>query len=399
MMFCALFVIALVVGHLATQLREREKAERRREERATALYRFTRGLAASRDLDEALPRVVTLIKNSFQADAAVWLHDENGLSRHPASTFIPSTKDESVAVWAFQKKQAAGKSTDTLPDAESFHVPLVTGNRAEGVLSVRLANPPSIEQRELLDAFAAQLALFVNKERALEESRAAQISRQSEKLQKTLFDSVSHELKTPLAAMTAALQQPQPDRTELQQAARRLTRTVDHLLDATRLESGLLQPVREWCDPAELVHEAVAASGLNDNAVRINIAKNLPAISVDSRLIQQALNALLSNAAVHGESDKPIEVSAARDDSMLVISIADHGPGLAPGEENKVFEKFYRGPRTRPGGIGLGLSIARQLVEAHGGQIVARNREGGGARFSIRLPVGEPMRLPSEATA
>jgi two-component system sensor histidine kinase KdpD len=397
MMFCAYFVIALVIGHLATQLREREQSERRREERATALYRLTRALAASRDLDEALPKVLALIKSSFQADAAVWLRDESGLSHHPASAFSPSSKDESVAMWAFQRKQSAGKSTDTLPDAEALHVPLVTGDRAEGVLSVRLPSPPTIEQRELLDAFASQLALFVNKERALEESRSAQISRQSQKLQKTLFDSVSHELKTPLAAMTAALQQPEPDCSELQQAARRLTRTVDHLLDATRLESGLLQPVREWCDPAELVREAIAASGLKDAAVRINIAKNLPAISVDSRLIQQALGSLLSNAVAHGKSDQPVDVSAARDDSMLVISVADHGPGLAPGEENKVFEKFYRGPRTRPGGLGLGLSIARQLVEAHGGQIVAQNQENGGARFSIRLPIGEAMRLPSEA--
>jgi two-component system sensor histidine kinase KdpD len=179
----------------------------------------------------------------------------------------------------------------------------------------------------------------------------------------------------------------------------RLTRTVDHLLDATRLESGLLQPVREWCEPADLVREAVASSGLSDTTVRINIDNDLPAISVDSRLIQQALNALLSNAAAHGGSGKPIEVSAARDGSTLTISVADHGPGLAPGEEDKVFEKFYRGPRTRPGGLGLGLSIARQLVEAHGGQLVAQNREGGGARFSIRLPVGESMRLPTESTA
>ena len=402
MMFGAYFVVALVIGHLATQLREREQAERRREERATALYRLTRALAASRDLDEALSKVLQLLKDFFQADAAVWLCDENGLAQHPTSTFVPSSKDESVAVWAFQKKQAAGRSTDTLPDAESLHVPLVTGDGAEGVLTVRLDASPTLEQRELLDAFAAQLALFVNKERALEESRAAQISKQSQKLQKALFDSVSHELKTPLAAMSVALQSrnpSHPDRAELQQAVQRLTRTVDHLLDATRLESGLLQPVREWCDPAELVREAVASSGLNDTAVRINIGRDLPAISVDARLIQQALNALLSNAAAHGGNDKPIEVSAARDGSMLIISVADRGPGLASGEENKVFEKFYRGPRTRPGGLGLGLSIARQLVEAHGGELLAQNREGGGARFSIRLPVGEAMRLPSEATA
>jgi two-component system sensor histidine kinase KdpD len=399
LMFGAYFVIALVIGHLASQLREREQSERRREERSTALYRLTRSLAASRDLDEALPKALALIRNVFEADAAVWLRDEGGLSQHRASTFAPSTKDESVATWAFQKKQAAGKSTDTLPDADALHIPLVTGDRAEGVLTVRVATLPTIEQRELLDAFAGQLALFVNKERALEESRSAQVARQSQKLQKTLFDSVSHELKTPLAAMTAALQQPQPDCAELQQAVLRLTRSVDHLLDATRLESGLLQPVREWCDPGDLLREAIALSGLKEDAVRISIAKDLPTVSVDAPLMQQALVALLSNAVAHAKSDQPIEVSVARDDSTLVFSVADHGRGLAPGEENKVFEKFYRGPGTRPGGLGLGLSIARQLVEAHGGQIVAQNRHNGGARFSIRLPIGEPMQLPTEATA
>jgi two-component system, OmpR family, sensor histidine kinase KdpD len=394
MMFGAYFVIAVVIGHLATQLHEREQAERRREERAMALYRLTRTLAASRDLGRALPKVLHLIRDFFHADAAVWLPDENGLTEHPASGFVPSKKDESVAMWAFQKKQAAGKSTDTLPDSECLHIPLVTGDCTEGVLSVRLKTLPTLEQRELLDAFAAQLALFLNKERALEESRAAQISKQSQKLQKALFDSVSHELKTPLAAMTAALQQPRPNSGELQQAARRLTHTVDNLLDATRLESGLLQPVREWCDPGELVREAVAASELKEGAVQINIAKNLPPVSVDSGLVEQALNALLSNAMIYGKSDRPVEVNATRDDSMLVISVADRGAGLEPGEETKVYQKFYRGPRTRPGGLGLGLSIARQLVEANGGQIVAKNREGGGAVFSIRLPISEAMRLP-----
>ena len=381
MMFGAYFVIAVVIGHLATQLHEREQAERRREERATALYRLTRTLAASGDLTQALPKVLQLIRDFFRADAA-------------ASTFAPSRKGESVAIWAFQKKQAAGKSTDTLPDSECLHIPLVAGDRAEGVLSVRLKTLPTLEQRELLDAFAAQLAVFVDKERALQENREAQVARESQKLQKALFDSVSHELKTPLAAMTAALQQPRPDSVELQQAARRLTHTVNNLLDATRLESGLLQPVCEWCDPGELVHEAVAASGLKEGDVQINIAKNLPAVSVDSGLIQQALNALLSNSMSYGKSDRPVEVSATRDNSTLVISVADRGAGLEPGEETKVFQKFYRGPRTRPGGIGLGLSIARQLIEANGGQIVAQNRQGGGAVFSIRLPINEAMRLP-----
>src|SRR5215471_13123700 len=397
MMFGAYFIIAIVIAQLATKLREREQAERRREERATALYRLTRTLAASRDLNEALTKVLALIKESFQSDAAVWLYDEAGLARHPASTFVPSTKDESVAVWAFQKKQSAGKSTDTLPDAESLHVPLVTGDRAEGVLTVRLDSAPALEQRELLDAFSAQLALFVNKERALEEGRAAQLAHQSEKLQKALFDSVSHELKTPLAAMSVALQQSKPDRAELQQSVKRLTRTVDHLLDATRLESGLLQPVREWCDPGELLRDAVSQIRLKERAFKINVAPGLPPISVDARLIEQALISILTNAAQHGSSNQPIEINVARDNSAIVFSVADHGPGLVAGEENKVFEKFYRRPGTAPGGLGLGLWIARQLVEAHGGQIIAHNREGGGARFTVHLPISETMRLPSEA--
>ncbi len=153
-------------------------------------------------------------------------------------------------------------STDTLPESAALHLPLLAGDRAEGVLAVRLPAPPSHEQRELLDAFAAQLALYLHKERALQESREAQVATQSQKLQKTLFDLVSHELKTPLAAMSATLQQAQPDCSELQEAARRLTRTVDALLDATRLESGLLQPVREWCEPGELLREAVRQAAL-----------------------------------------------------------------------------------------------------------------------------------------
>ena len=400
MMFGAYFVIAVVIGHLATQLHERELAERRREERAMALYRLTRELAASRDLGQALPKVFQLIRDFFQADAAVWLRDENGLKQHPASAFMPSKKDESVAMWAFQKKQPAGKSTDTLPDSECLHLPLVAGDRAEGVLSVRLRTLPTLEQRELLDAFGAQLALFLNKERALEESRAAQISNQSQKLQKALFDSVSHELKTPLAAMAVALQQPEPNRAELKHAVERLTRTVDHLLDATRLESGLLQPVREWCDPAEVLREAVAHARLGDGVVKLPLVKDLPMIFVDAGLIEQALVTLLSNGAAHNAKGAPIEVTAARDDEKIVFSVADHGPGLAPGEESKVFEKFYRGAGTAPGGLGLGLTIARQLIEAHGGEIVAQNRENApGARFSIRIPIGKTMRLPSEATA
>jgi two-component system sensor histidine kinase KdpD len=332
-------------------------------------------------------------------DAAVMLRDASGIVAHTASTLLLSPKEESVAAWTFQKKQPAGRFTDTLPDAEALHLPLLAGDRAEGVLAVKLPGPLTLAQRELLDAFAAQLAVFVEKERALQVSREVQLAAQSEKLQKTLFDSVSHELKTPLAAMSAALEQAQPDHTELRQAVRRLTNTVNHLLDATRLESGLLRPTCEWCDPGELVREALQLAALDNRDVRVGVPANLPSLSVDAGLIEQALVTLISNAAAYSPPGALIEVSAARDESFLIISVADRGPGLPPGGEEKIFEKFYRGPGTPAGGLGLGLSIARQLVEAHGGKLTAHNRAEGGARFSIRLPLGEPMQLPREASA
>jgi len=396
MMFATYFIVALVVGHFTTRLRESERSERKRELRATSLFRLTRGLAASPDIGSALGFTLSLLRETFGADAAVLLRDASGISAHPASTILLSQKEEGVASWVFQKKQAAGRFTDTLPDAESLHLPLLAGERCEGVLTVRLTGPLGIEQRELLEAFAAQLALFLEKERALLAGRQAHLAAQSEKLQKTLFDSVSHELKTPLAVLSAALEQPSPDRAELREAVRRLTGTVDQLMDATRLETGHLSPNKEWCDPGELVRDALRVAGLRPGEAVLSMPPDLPPIFVDGGLVQQSIATLLSNASRYGSVDHPIDVSVVRGESSLVIYVADRGPGLPPGEEDKVFDKFYRGPGAPAGGLGLGLSIARQLIEAHGGSLAARNRSRGGARFSIRLPAGDPMQLPPE---
>ncbi len=396
MMFGTYFVVALVVGHFTTQLRDREQSERKREARATALYRLTRELAASSDTNSALQTVMRLIGETFGATAAVLLRDGADIKPHPAGTLTISSKEEGVAAWVFQKKQPGGRFTDTLPGAEALHLPLLAGGQAEGVLAVKLPGVPGIEQRELLEAFAAQLAVFLEKDRAVQKSREAQVAAHSEKLQKTLFDSVSHELKTPLAAMSAALEQPQPDCAELRQAVRRLSKTVDHLLDVTRIESGQLKLHREWCEPAELLQEAIGAAHLGSREVRVNVPPNLPPMLVDPGLIVQALVSLLTNAATYSPPDQPIEASIARDEAQLVFYVADRGAGLAPGEEVRVFEKFYRGTGKPTGGLGLGLAIAKQLVEAHGGTMTARNRSDVGARFSIRLPLGEPMQLPAE---
>ncbi len=407
MMFGMYFAVALIVGHLTSRLREREEAERRGEARATALYRLSRALAASREAAETAAIAVRQIRETFGAESALLVRDETGYfsgAAHPASSFLPTAKEESVAAWVFQHRQAAGQFTNTLPDSEAFHLPLITGGGTEGVLAIKFPSktPLSMRRRELLEAFAAQIAVTLEKDRLASASRKAQVAAQSEKLQRTLFDTVSHELKTPLAAIVAGLEQAdetgKPVPVETRQAVTRLTQVVNHLLDMTRLESGLLKPHMEWVDPGELVNEALEGMRAQTQSHRltVKIDSELPPIRVDPGLIEQALAILVSNATIYSAAESEIEISVTLREASLQLAVADRGPGLKPGDEEKVFQRFYRSDGSRAGGIGLGLSIAQRLVEAHNGRISAANRPGGGALFLIELPATEPLRLPEE---
>ena len=395
-MFGAFFVVALVVGQLTARLRERELAEREREARAVALYRLSRALAASGSVADSLRAAMHELRGNLCREAAVLLPGANGLDAHAASTFAVSPKEEGVAGWAYQNRQPAGRFTDTLPESDALHLPLLAGDRVEGVLALRFDAPPTLAQREMLESCAAQLAIALGKERAHRAEHAASLANDSERLQKTLLDSVSHELKTPLAAIQGALEQPAPDLAEIRHASARLHRVVDELLEVTRLESGLVQPQREWCDVPELLHEARARADLAESTLRFELPEKLPPIRVDAGLIGQALTTLFHNAATHGTAHEPAVVSARADGEHVVIMIADHGSGLPSGDEERIFARFYRAADARPGGLGLGLAIARRLVEAHGGTLTAENRPAGGARFTMRLPRGGEMRLPVE---
>jgi two-component system sensor histidine kinase KdpD len=389
-MFGTFFTVALVVGQLTARLRERERAEHEREKRAVALYRVSRALAASTTLAQALQAALAEIGN----EAAILLPSPGGLDRHAASTLVISAKEESVAAWAYQNRQPAGRFTDTLPESDALHLPLLTGDRAEGVLAIRLADAPSLAQRELLEACAGQLAIAIGRDRALRAEGDARLARESEKLQKTLLDSVSHELKTPLAAIHGALEQPQPNLGEIRTATNRLRRVVDELLDVARIESGLVQPQREWCDVLDLLTESRTRADLPETGLGIMPPEAVPPIHVDAALITHALAILFRNATTHGASSDPPIVKAQRDGDDVIIDIADRGPGFPQGDEDRVFARFYRAGDAHPGGLGLGLAIARQLAEVHGGRLTAENRPTGGARFTLRLPIGGEMRLP-----
>ena len=229
-----------------------------------------------------------------------------------------------------------------------------------------------------------------------------QLAQESERLRKTLLDCVSHELKTPLAAIGAAsqelsrlagnIQDSQMLKElagEIRDGSRRLNRVVDNLLDMNRLESGVIRPKREWCDVRELLQSAVdiERESIDGRDIRLDVPQEIPLALLDHTLIEQAVAKLLANAGSHTPARLPIEIDAEYTNDHLLISVSDRGPGIPIEGTERLFEKFYHGDDRKTGGLGLGLSIARGLIDAHSGQLTAENRDGGGARFTIKLPV------------
>ena len=413
LMFGLYFVVAAVLGQLVARVRAQELANRRREERATALYLLTRDLADAASVHEVVGAVVKQIGEIFRARVAVLPADTRGrldATPHPAGTLTLSEKEHSVAAWAHDHGQAAGRFTDNLPLAEALHLPLRAGERAAGVLSIRLdpLTRPTLDQRDLLEAFARQTALMLDRERLRDAEHSSQLIAESERLGKTLLNSISHELRTPLAAITSAasgLREAGPLTPvqvvlagEIGEASDRLNRLVRNLLDVARLEAGHLQPHFDWCDPADLCQVALKnlKAQLAGRTVTVNLPSGLPLVKADFVLLDQALSNLLANVAVHTPPGTPVELTARLEDRELLIEVADHGPGLAAEDLTRVFDKFYRAGSAKAGGTGLGLSIVKGFIEANGGRVETANRPGGGAIFTIRLPVTDAPSLPVE---
>ena len=413
MMFATYFVVALAMGQLTARLRAQQAAEREREERATALYLLTRELAEAKDFAELLGAVIRQLSTVFEAEVAVLLPGTPGseeLVPYPFGTFGVSEKEASVAAWAFHHSRPAGHDTDTLPSAEALHWPLATPTGCIGVLALRLKDRRnlSLQQRNLLDNFLRQIALVLDRQRLRETETQARLLAESERLGKTLLNSVSHELRTPLAAITSAVSglraagssSPAQETLarELDEATTRLNRLVRNLLDLSRLEAGHLHPHLDWQDVRDLVRSALQNLGgtLADHPVKVDIPPDMPPTKLDSALTEQILANLLSNAAVHTPAGTPIEIRARAEANQLVLDVADHGPGLPLENPDRLFDRFQRGADAAPGGTGIGLSLVKGFAEAQGGTVTATNRNGGGALFTVRLPLTQMPPVPQE---
>ncbi len=414
--FGVLLLVGLVVSHLTGRVREEARASAEREQRTAALYSMTRELAASRDLGDIVSAAGRHLRETFDSSIAIFLPAPGaGLSLAPgdAAAASPEPSDLGVVQWAFDNARPAGLGTTTLPSAKVLALPLAGSEGKVGVLVARRHAegpfPPS--QAHLLETFAHQVALAIERGRLIEDRQRATLEAQTERLRSALLSSVSHDLRTPLAVITGTLSAlkeghlppEEPAARELvasaYQEANRLNELIGNLLFATRLEAGGIDLRREWLSVEELVGSALshATDRLAGRPLQVSIPRDLPLLRADGALMEQLLINLLENAGKHTPAGTEVEVSAWKTDRAVVIQVADRGPGLHLGEEKLVFDRFYRGQTPGgPAGLGLGLSICRGIAKAHGGRIWAENRAGGGVAFRVSLPL-EPQPLPPPA--
>jgi len=413
-MMCTMyFVVALTVAHLMAGLRAERMAEQNREERSRALYLFTRELAAAADRADILNRVISQVGKVFNAEIAILLPDHSpreNLAVFPKGTWTLNDSERNLAAQAFSQKAPIGNSTHPPTQAAEVYLCLSAGGAAEGVLAVRLQPPAKLtsDQAKLLEIFARQTALVLERQRLRDAEINTRLLVESERFGRTLLNSVSHELRTPLSAISAAATtlrdsgslSPIQERlsAEIDAATARLNRVVQSLLSAARIQSGQVRPNLDWCDISDVFRAALREAGevLLNHRVEKCVEPNLPLIRADFTLLQQALVNLLVNAATYTPAGSQIQVCARCDGTEILLEILDNGPGLPDGQSERVFDLFHRAPGAKPGGTGLGLAIVKGFVEAQGGRVRAGNRPGGGALFSIQLPVGESPQLAEE---
>ncbi|HTZ16904.1 MAG TPA: DUF4118 domain-containing protein, partial [Dissulfurispiraceae bacterium] len=405
--FIVMFIVAFVTSRLTLRVREQADAARRRERSTAALYRLSRELVNERGIEQLSEIASKHITEVFSQRAVVLMPDRQGDLIVPGTDSKAVSLDDrelSVAQWAFSHRQSAGRGTDTLPGGKGLYVPLVAASRTVGVIGLMSddSEPFDPEHIHVLENFAHQAAMALERAFLAEDAQRAQLKAETESMRNTLLSSLSHDLRTPLAAITGAstslLDQgavlTEQGRCELTQTiieeAEHLNRIVRNVLDMTRIESGAITVRKEWQQIEEIVGTVLnrLSDKLVDHPLSVSIPADLPLAPFDPLLIEQVLMNLLENAIKYTPAGTQLELAASVGDDSLLVELADHGPGIRPGEEVKIFDKFVHGPATA-GGIGLGLTICRAIVTAHGGRTWAENRQGGGAVFRFTLPIAE----------
>ncbi len=411
--FSVMLVVAVVISNLTKRIRDQADNARRAERRTAALFATSRELSTAQSREGMLDAAARHMREVFDAKVAILLPNAQNELKAVVSdddVFASAEKDIGVAQWVWTHQKPAGAGTDTLPSTRATFLPLRGSRRRTGILAIVPKDASRLrgaDDRQLLEAFVGLVGSAVERFELADEARRAELRMETEQLRNALLSSVSHDLRTPLAVVTGAMSQlldasaptDEATRRELLQTAHeealRLSRLVRNLLDMTRLEAGALKLKREMQPVEEVVGAALnrMEDRLRGRAVTTSIPDDLPLVPIDAALIEQVLINLLENATKYTPAGSAIAVSARHkhgvrsEDDAIVVEVADRGPGVATEHRDRIFDKFYRVQEREGGGVGLGLTICRGIVEAHGGSIWVEPHEGGGAAFLFTLPL------------
>jgi len=394
------FIIALVNGTLTSRVRRQEKKIRIREERTNALYQLTKDLNSISGFDDVIQVAADYINRYFKLECAIVVKNELNQLEIKAvenSSVKLNESEMSIVNWVEKNSVKAGKYTNTLPSNEYTFYPLIGSNNALGVIVVKQTNIFTHGEEQFWESSLAQIIGKYERELLRNAARKTYMISESEKLYKTLFNSISHELRIPISAIMGSSetlleqQLPEPVQKELYSeiniASIRLNRLVENLLNMSRLESGRITPHPDWCDAQDLANSVsqTLKSELESFTFKKDIPADLPLIYVDFGLMEQVLHNLILNATQHSPHGSVIELKVHLIAESIVFKVIDHGHGFPEEELASVFDKFYRGKDAKAGGTGLGLSIVKGFVEAHNGTVSASNGEKGGAVFTIKI--------------
>jgi two-component system sensor histidine kinase KdpD len=365
---------------------------------------MSRELAGTRGVDNLLQVAVRHVTDVFHGQVVVLVPGNGGtLTAWTGGQFEVDANELGVARWVYEHRQPAGLGTTTLPGASALHVPLIGSTGPVGVLGLRPTDRHAMDEPERLhqlETFASQTALALERANLASDAQEAEVRIETERLRNSLLSSVSHDLRTPLATITGAVSTILDDsarfdertRRELLESvheeAERLNRLVENLLEMTRLESGALQLRRELHPPEEIIGAALSrlAKRLGARRITTRVPPDLPLVAMDDVLIEQVLVNLLDNAIKYTPAGGRVDISVARENGRAALRVRDTGIGIPAAERPRIWERLFRGDQSRTErGLGLGLSLVKAIVEAHGGTVSVESTPGHGSTFSVNL--------------
>lgn len=401
LMFVMFFIVALLNGVLTSQVRQRESVIKQREERTQALYQLTKSLSEENDISKLKQMIVVGIRKYFHIDSMVFLSDDiDALKTDGLKTVTSMPHNEIVAMMdCFNRSEPGGRCFSLYPDNRYSYYPMIGNHMKTGMIVLFHQNKFTDEEMQFWEAYLSQISGRFERETLNKIAQKAFLLDESDKLYKTLFNSVSHEFRIPVTTILAAtdtlMSEQYPENVQLQLlteiniASIRLNQLIENLLNISRLESGRLSLRVNWCDFHDVINGVTRTlkQELQYYHLTVNIPDDLPMVKIDFGLIEQVIHNLLLNITQYVPQNTDIIVDVHLSGEILAIKIKDQGKGFSFDDITHIFDKFYRGKSDKTGGTGLGLSIVKGFVEAHKGSVVVYNDPSGGAVFEIKIPV------------